>query len=387
MNTESKRSRLIFLDNIKILFAILVIFQHARVTYGGSGWWYYLESTPVDPFSIIFFLLLTSIGGLFQASLLGLFFLMGGYFTPTSYDRKGVRSFWRERLLRLGIPVLLYVVVINPIMVYSLFIVGLYPYPLPEGLIDHLTFTGPMWFLFVLLIFSVGYTLWRQLTKFGSVQRLIPKEFSIPRNYNLFYLAFCLGIVTFLVRIISPIDQNPLNIPVAYIIQYIMMFIIGVIAVRYGWFEKMTKKHVKVWVITIGVTVILFFLYVFLDFFVLGEYSDLSVFLGGPTLPAYLFALVDNIICMGMIFVLIKLFYAKFNKQGKILQNLSTSAFYIYLVHPPVLVLVSLVFASMPLIPVVKLALVFPLTVIICYLLSHFVLENIHFKKIHKINS
>ncbi|MHA1192469.1 MAG: hypothetical protein ACTSP9_09250 [Promethearchaeota archaeon] len=82
--------------------------------------------------------------------------------------------------------------------------------------------------------------------------------------------------------------------------------------------------------------------------------------------------MVDNIICMGMIFVLIKIFYAKFNTQGKILQNLSSSAFYMYLIHPPVLVLVSLGFASMPLFPVIKLAIVFPLTVILCYLISHF---------------
>jgi hypothetical protein len=43
MNTDSKRPRLLFLDNIKVLFAILVIFQHARVTCEGAGWWYYIE--------------------------------------------------------------------------------------------------------------------------------------------------------------------------------------------------------------------------------------------------------------------------------------------------------------------------------------------------------
>ena len=106
MNTESKKPRLLFLDNLKVLFSILVIFQHVRVTYGGTGWWYYLEAAPVDTFSIIFFTTLSSIGGLFQAALMGLFFLLGGYFTPKSYDRKGVRSFWKERLLRLGIPIL-----------------------------------------------------------------------------------------------------------------------------------------------------------------------------------------------------------------------------------------------------------------------------------------
>ncbi|MHA1192468.1 MAG: acyltransferase family protein [Promethearchaeota archaeon] len=254
MSTESNRPRLLFLDNIKVLFSILVIFQHARVTYGGSGWWYYIEATPVDLYSIIFFITLSSIGGLFQASLMGLFFLIGGYFTPKSYDRKGVRSFWKERLLRLGIPILLYVLLINPIMIYSLSAFGLYPFSLPGGLIDFLTFFGPMWFLVVLLIFTAVYTLWRQVTKIDSVQRRIPKEFSIPKYYYLLLLAIILGFVTFLVRLISPIDQSLFGIPFAFIIQYLMMFSVGAIAVRYEWFEKMTKQHVKVWGIIITAT-------------------------------------------------------------------------------------------------------------------------------------
>jgi hypothetical protein len=153
-----------------------------------------------------------------------------------------------------------------------------------------------------------------------------------------------------------------------------MMFSVGVIAVRYDWFKKMSKDHVKAWSITIAATVVLFYLYAFL---VLGLDSDLSVLMGGPTVHALIFALVDNIICMGMIFVLIPVFYARFNEQGILLQNLSSSAFHMYLIHPPVLVLVSLGFASISLIPVIKLAIVFPLAVILCYLASHFVLQKI----------
>ena len=184
-----------------------------RVTYGGTGWWYYIETTPVDTFSIIFFTTLSSIGGLFQAAFMGLFFLLGGYFTPKSYDRKGVRSFWKERLLRLGIPILLYVVIINPIMIYSLSALGIYPWSLPNSLLDFLTFWGPMWFLTVLILFTASYTLWRQVTKVDSVQRRIPKEFSIPKYIYLLLFAIGLGFGTFLLRLVSPIDQSLLGLP------------------------------------------------------------------------------------------------------------------------------------------------------------------------------
>ncbi|MFX1494845.1 MAG: acyltransferase family protein, partial [Promethearchaeota archaeon] len=170
MNIGSKRIRYLFLDNIKVLFTIIVIFWHTIVTYFEVGWWYYKESNPVDPFSETFFLLVASIGGVFQTSLLGLFFLLGGYFTPKSYDRKGVRSFWKDRLIRLGIPLFLYILVINPIMIYILSKLGIPPWstkPMLQGtfldyyssnflswenFINFISFGGPMWFLRVLLI-------------------------------------------------------------------------------------------------------------------------------------------------------------------------------------------------------------------------------------------
>ena len=122
MDRDPKPQRLIFLDNLKLLFAILVVFQHTRITYGMAGLWYYIEFRPLDLVSIVVFYIVTAFGGLFQSSLLGLFFLMGGYFTPKSYDQKGVRSFWKERLLRLGVPLLLYIFIVNPIIIYSLFL-------------------------------------------------------------------------------------------------------------------------------------------------------------------------------------------------------------------------------------------------------------------------
>lgn len=396
MKTEFQKIRYLFLDNIKVLFTILVIFWHVTVTYGEVGWWYYKESNPEDPFSYIFFLLLTSIGGVFQTSLLGLFFLLGGYFTPKSYDRKGVRRFWKERLIRLGIPLLLYTILINPLMIYVLAKLGISPWninPMLQGtfleyylsrfvsweaFIEFLSFAGPMWFLKVLLIFTVVYTFWRQITKLKAIQKKVPKLFSIPRYYYLLLLAIGLGFLTFLIRIFLPIDLRPLEIPWGQLIQYLMMFSIGIICIRYLWFEKMSKKHVKIWLIIIFISLVA----IYIDFFIAIVMNvDLIDFTGGDNLHALIFALVDNIICMGVIFILIKVFYAKFNKQGPILRNLSASAYHMYLVHPPILVALSLGFASVNLYPIIKLVIVFLLTVMFCYLLSHFVIEKIHFKK------
>jgi glucan biosynthesis protein C len=391
-----KSPRYLFLDNIKVLFTILVIYWHVMVTYVETGWWYYKESNPADPISYVFLLLMVSIGGIFQSSLLGLFFLLGGYFTPNSYDRKGGYNFWKERLIRLGIPLVFYVIFINPLMIYTLAKLGIPPWntnPLLQGtfldyyyfivlswsdFIDFLSFAGPMWFLKVLLILTAFYTVWRQITKLDSIKQKIPKEFPIPRYLYLILIAIGLGILTFLIRIFYPIDVRPLEIPLGQLIQYLMMFGIGVISVRYLWFEKMTKKHVKLWLTTIVVTALL----IYLDFFlVLGVDADLVVFSGGLNIHALLFALVDNVICMGVVFVLIKVFYAKFNKQGSLLQNISASAYHMYLVHPLILVSLSIGIASLDLGPIVKIGIVFPLAVLLCYLVSHYITGKVHLKK------
>ncbi|MGD9048017.1 MAG: acyltransferase family protein, partial [Anaerolineae bacterium] len=303
---------------------------------------------------------------------------------------------WKERLRRLGIPLLLYIVLISPIMVYLLSTIGIQPccgdpavqgsfldyylsnFESLEAFLDYITFLGPMWFLWVLLVFTAGYTLWRQITKIDSLQRLIPEQLPIPGYLYLLLTAIGLGCIAFLIRLVFPIDRNPLGIPVAFLPQYIMMFSIGVIALRYDWFEQMSKRHVRDWSITMAATLVLFYLYGFLF---LGLDSDFSVVLGGPTLAAFLFVLAETIICMAMIFVLIPIFRARFNRQGTLLQNLSASAFHMYLIHPPILVLVTLAFASILLSPVLKLAIVWPLTVILCYLASHYVLQRIDLSK------
>jgi hypothetical protein len=377
-----------------------VIFTHVRVSYGGEGSWYYIatlnEANPADVITITILYMIAGIGGIFLASTMGLFFLMSAYFTPKSYDRKSVPGFWKERLIRLVIPILLYILVFNPIIAYLLAVGGVLPYssyPRFQGsFIDYylsnfqsldnfvgfLTDFSITWFLVVLLIFSAVYTIWRQITKINSIQQHIPKELRIPKYIYLLLLAFGLGFLSFLLRLVVPVEQFPFGLPLAYMIQYFMMFSVGIIAYRYGWFDQMTRRHVKIWALTIFAAVIFFFTYFFVF---VGVDSDYSLFFGGFHLEALIFALVESIACMGMIFVLIKIFYAKFNKQGRFLENFSNSSYSIYLIHPFVVIPVSLGIASIALSPLIKIIIVLVISVVLCYLISHFVLEKIHLKK------
>lgn len=46
----------------------------------------------------------------------GFFFLISGFFTPASFDRKGGRAFVRDRLLRLGVPLLVFLLLLRPLV-------------------------------------------------------------------------------------------------------------------------------------------------------------------------------------------------------------------------------------------------------------------------------
>jgi hypothetical protein len=234
-------------------------------------------------------------------------------------------------------------------------------------IVQFITTFSITWFLVVLLLFTAVYTIW---TKMGALQRRIPTELTIPRFIYLLLFAVGLGFLSFLIRIPFPIEQWPLGLPIGYMIQYFMMFSVGVVAVRYGWIHQMRKHHVKIWAATIFAVVILYFTYFFVF---VGVDADYTLFFGGLNQEALVFAFVDNIICMGMIFVLIKLFYTKLNTGGNVQKILADNSYLVYLIHPFIVVPLSLGLAPVFLSPLIKLAIVVPVSIVICYMISYLI--------------
>ncbi len=95
--------RTFFIDRLRVVLTALVIVHHTAITYGGAGGWFYREVTDAAlPSSRA----LTVLCAVNQAFFMGLFFLLAGYFTPSSLARKGTGPFLWDRLLRLGVPLL-----------------------------------------------------------------------------------------------------------------------------------------------------------------------------------------------------------------------------------------------------------------------------------------
>ena len=109
-------SRIYFLDNLKILLAVLVVLDHAAQPYGPGGAWV----IPSEPGSAIDNLVLIMFLTVIPAFFMGLFFMISAYFVPSSLERKGAAKFMKDRLVKLGVPILIFMIGVFPVMGYLL---------------------------------------------------------------------------------------------------------------------------------------------------------------------------------------------------------------------------------------------------------------------------
>jgi peptidoglycan/LPS O-acetylase OafA/YrhL len=102
--------RLAFVDNIRWTMILLVLSMHASDTYSPFGSWYYTDRGDMGFGTILAFGIYQTF---LQAFFMALLFFIAGYFSAPAFDRKGLGRFGRDRLLRLGVPTLLYMLVIG----------------------------------------------------------------------------------------------------------------------------------------------------------------------------------------------------------------------------------------------------------------------------------
>jgi uncharacterized protein (DUF697 family) len=107
-------ARLPWADNLKVAVIIAVIVIHAATAYVLDIDWYYQERTTSELWEAPLGLpaLLGAVFGL------GPLFLLGGVFAAASLARRGSGGFVHGRLLRLGVPLVLFVAVITPLTNY-----------------------------------------------------------------------------------------------------------------------------------------------------------------------------------------------------------------------------------------------------------------------------
>ena len=211
--------RLCYLDNLKVCLTVLVIMHHAGQAYGNGGGWAYTPSNPAEFMPWIWHFFSTN-----AAFFMGLYFFISGYFVPRSFDKQGTKQFVHKKLLRLGVPLLFMGGIISILS------------GKPE--------IGHMWFVESLLVFCLIYALIRQW-----VQPVNGAYYSKPTIIGLLVVALLMGVGSYVIRQISPQDHwiwpfgiIPIPMEPAHYLQYVMMFVLCILAYRFQWLDKMSNS-------------------------------------------------------------------------------------------------------------------------------------------------
>lgn len=321
---EQELQRLYFVQWLRVFLIALVVAHHAGQPYGPTGGEWPVDD-PVETAWLGPFFAVNA------AFFMGFFFLIAGYFTPGSYDRKGAAAFVRDRLLRLGVPLAFFTLLVFGPIAYFL-------EPQAEGFLSFYFGTylgrwqiemGPLWFVAQLLAWSLIYAAWRYWSRRPPGKPLAP-----PDDRAVLLYAVALALVGVLVRAPYPQDAwvrilwlipaEPAHLP-----QYVSLFVIGIVAGRGAWFTTVSTGLCIRW---FAVGVVAFLL-------------ALTVYAAGDSLPAFVnvrvvWGFFEAFVCVGMILGLTALFRARLASPGPWLARLDANVYGVYLIH--VLVLVAL---------------------------------------------
>jgi len=326
--------RLAFIDQLRGVITLLVVFHHTAITYGGAGSWYYKEASdslghgPTATF-------LTLFCAINQTWFMGAFFLFAGYVTPGSYERKGASRYLVDRAIRLGIPLLLFGFFLDALTnsIADLQSDGKFFAIFASRLADFRYAPGPLWFVQVLLLFSMGYAGWRWLRPARRPEDNEP----LPSHRALLLAAMGTGTAAFAMRLFVPVGQEYGHMQLGYFPSYIVLFVAGCIAAQHHWLARIDAAYARIWwrVTLIALPI--------LPIVALGYRAltgaGLQV-LGGFTGGSLLYAMWEPFVAWGTLLALLWYFRTQVNPER--LRHLGRRAYAIYCFHPPIVVGFSL---------------------------------------------
>lgn len=207
--------RLYYLDTLKVMLTILVVFHHAAEAYSPYSAWVYKPSNKDEMIPLIW-----HFNSVNAAFFMGLFFFIAGYFVPRSYDKQGVWVFVKKKLLRLGIPVVL----VTALLTYA------------TGQLE----VGHLWYVESLLLFCLIYALVRRFVSPVQIN-------SNVSFWGLLAVALVMGVGGYFIRQVSPQDNwiwvlGFIHIEPAHYLQYVIMFVLGVLAYRGQWLTEIKNR-------------------------------------------------------------------------------------------------------------------------------------------------
>jgi peptidoglycan/LPS O-acetylase OafA/YrhL len=334
--------------------------RHARAQPGHGV---HIEGDPrrLAPLAAAWFALY---GCFTQAWFMGTLFFLSGLLAAGALARRGPGRFARERLFRLGAPLLLFMLVIHPLTVYAFYDHGrlrhtlglarFYAGFLLRGKV--LSASGPLWFVEALLGFCLVYALFRALRPAPAAGAR-----TAPGSGVLLLLALGIGAGAFLIRLDWPIGSSFGFLQPCFFASYLVLFGLGIHAGERGWLEALPWTSARRWLTTglLGIPV----------FFLLMAASGARsggplLWLGGRHWQAAAYALWEGLVAMAMTLGLVGWFRRHGAWDNRFTRACAAHSFRLYVFHTPVLVGLAVALAAWHAPLLAKHAVVAPLAIL-----------------------
>lgn len=363
-----EEERFSYLDNLRASLVALVICHHANAAYGSPGGWYYIVHESGGAVTEV---LTTMFAAVTQAFFMSSFFMISAYFTVPAYDRKGGWGFVRRRLVRLGIPLLVYYYVLSLLLHYM---IRCFKGNADEGLFaffsEHFlryAEPGPLWFTFTLLIFEGFYIAFRQI---ATRLRQAPRTYPLPDDRQTLLFIVGIGLFTFLLRQWQPLTAFVFHLRLAFFPLYVCMFVFGLIAYRSDWFRLLTTKQANRWfrvsLVAIAIAPVFMILNAALGY-------DAYKFWGGFNWQCYAYAAWEPFLCVGINMKLIVLYRERFDFSTAFTRSMAKSSYTAYIFHAFFVVIATYLFTFFSLGRIPEIVLMWPVAVTSCFLFADMV--------------
>ena len=327
--------RVLFFDQIKALMIALVIAVHVFLAFLGDwlGVHIGMSSSPHPLFVGVAVWVMSFSNTFFMCML----FLLSGYFVPRSVHKKGVLRYLQDRLLRLGLPFVGGMLLINNVSVLLGRLSPASPLatlPWRDMPLNHVMV---LWFLLVLFAFDLLYCAWVRLR---GDRFAIDTSVPTPKLRSWLISAVVLAFLEVLmvrqtdlwsVLVRSPLDG--LGVQGMHVFTYAFLFFLGCKASFHRWLERLDAHLVVRW---FRFSVVLALSLVVLDV-VLAFNGAISTQAGKLSV---LVSLLNPFIGWGVMAYLLLWFQRNENRCGQWLATAGVDSFGAYIIHPLVLVVV-----------------------------------------------
>ena len=362
-DTVTSTQREMWVDTLRVVVIAGVIVMHTATGYvvDIAGWYYDDELDASGPVALLL-AFPAALGGLFA---LGPLFFVAGWFSAVSLAHHGTSSFLRSRLLRLGVPLVAFVLVVNPLCDF----IGNYRQegePLTSYYAAEDYEVGVMWFVVALLVFSFGYAGLRRFRP-RPAGPAIGEPARVARLLVLAALTTAVG--SLVVWQWWPLSADEfMNMRVAHWPQGAVLFALGVTANETRWLDTVsaTSRRRIGWVAAAGVAGLLVLTVVGL------ATGDLDGVLDGQGAATVPFAVLDGIIAVtGTVWLVAVLRRRTWTIPRPMLAKAGRASYATYFLHPLVVTTLMTLLAPVPGGAVAKFVLVSAVAVPACFAVGH----------------